>query len=145
MLKLMENKSKGNVPGEDFFIMCLLLQRYHHLITKYARYEIQVEEIDLICNSLCCIFYSRGWRRIYKIHCKIFQNHQRHQFVRSFMTNHYRKHFPLPGSVVWALLCPSIDPRLRLNRPPMRNLYSGILQFVWQGSRLKHYCWVWMY
>ena len=34
------------------------------------------------------------------------------------MANHYSKHSPLPGSCFQAIImCPSIDPRLRLNRP----------------------------
>jgi hypothetical protein len=33
------------------------------------------------------------------------------------MASHYQKHFPLPRSCFRAIMCPSFDPRLRLNRP----------------------------
>ena len=75
----------------------------------------------------------------------LIENHRKHQSVRFFMANHCQKHSPLPRPVYQALLCPSIDPRLRMDHPPMRNPYFGIGQFVWQGLGLLHYRWVWMY
>ena len=78
ILELMENKSKANVPREDFSIMCLLLQSMQDIIIKYARYEIQVEEINMIWNTevrsgikkyiLTCFktfyfyFYFKSWK-----------------------------------------------------------------------------------
>jgi hypothetical protein len=50
LFKLMGNKSKGNVSGEDFSILYLLLQRQHHFTIKYARYEIEVKKINLMCD-----------------------------------------------------------------------------------------------
>ena len=43
-------------------------------------------------------------------------NHRRHQSLRSFMANHCRKHSHLLRSVLWALLRPSIDTRMKTLR-----------------------------
>ena len=59
------------------------------------------------------------------------ENHWRHQYVRSSMANHCRKHSPLSRSILRALLCPNIDPRLRMDHPPMQNPYSGIGEIMW--------------
>ena len=56
------------------------------------------------------------------------------------MTNHCHKHSPPPRLGLRALPCPSIDPRLYMNRPPTQNPYSGIGQFVWQGLGLRYCC-----
>ena len=96
------------------------------------------------------IFNSRGRKRHYKIFRNGFdafffiENHRRQQYVRS-LANHGRKYSPLPKSTLWALLHPSIDPKLRPDRPPMRTPYSGIRHFMWQGLGLKHCCWVWIH
>ena len=44
---------------------------------------------------------------------------------RSF-TNHCRKHTPLLGLILQALLRPRIDLGLHMDRPPMQNLNSNI-------------------
>ena len=46
------------------------------------------------------------------------------------MANHCWKHSLLSRLVLRTLLYPSIDPRLHMDRPPMRNPYSGIKWFV---------------
>ena len=57
-----------------------------------------------------------------------------------FFKNHWRHRF-LWGPL-WALLRPSIDPRLHLECPPTRDPYYSICQFVWQGLGLRRCRWV---
>jgi hypothetical protein len=44
------------------------------------------------------------------------------------MANHRQKHFPLPGSIIGALLCPRIDPRLAWIVPNVKlDLFNAII------------------